>query len=103
MSIRTRTAKGAGGVDRGFDREPGGTLNSMTTGGTFRHCLTDALGPVVAPLSGRAPCKRPTVEASMSEQAAIWFPSGTAGIVLLTVAIVAILVGTAMGRSRRRR
>ncbi|MHC3388784.1 hypothetical protein [Streptomyces lavendulocolor] len=43
------------------------------------------------------------MEVTMSEQAAIWFPSGTAGIVLLTVAIVAILVGIAMGRSKRGR
>ncbi len=43
------------------------------------------------------------MEASVSEQAAIWFPSGTAGTVLLVVAVLAILAGIAMGRSRKRR
>jgi RHS repeat-associated protein len=32
----------------GFNREPGGTLNSMTTGGKSYYYLTDALGSVVA-------------------------------------------------------
>ncbi|MFF2102279.1 RHS repeat-associated core domain-containing protein [Streptomyces sp. NPDC058202] len=32
----------------GFNREPGGTLNSMTTGGKTYFYLTDALGSVVA-------------------------------------------------------
>ncbi|MER5887163.1 RHS repeat-associated core domain-containing protein, partial [Streptomyces sp. NPDC001941] len=36
------------GVDQGFNREPGGTLNSMTTGGRSYYYLTDALGSVVA-------------------------------------------------------
>ncbi|MFG3369558.1 RHS repeat-associated core domain-containing protein [Streptomyces sp. NPDC048156] len=37
-----------GGVDTGFNREPGGTLNSMTRGGKNYYYLTDALGSVVA-------------------------------------------------------
>ncbi|MFD4235388.1 RHS repeat-associated core domain-containing protein, partial [Streptomyces sp. NPDC058542] len=36
------------GVDTGFNREPGGTLNSMTRGGKNHYYLTDALGSVVA-------------------------------------------------------
>lgn len=32
----------------GFNREPGGTLNSMTTGGKAYYHLTDAVGSVVA-------------------------------------------------------
>ncbi|MCX4414940.1 DUF6531 domain-containing protein [[Kitasatospora] papulosa] len=36
------------GVDTGFNREPGGTLNSMTRGGKNYYYLTDALGSVVA-------------------------------------------------------
>ncbi|MFG2595267.1 RHS repeat-associated core domain-containing protein [Streptomyces sp. NPDC048462] len=36
------------GVDTGFNREPGGTLNSMTHGGKNYYYLTDALGSVVA-------------------------------------------------------
>jgi RHS repeat-associated protein len=35
-------------VDTGFNREPGGTLNSVTTGGKAYFYLTDALGSVVA-------------------------------------------------------
>ncbi|WP_242539526.1 RHS repeat-associated core domain-containing protein [Streptomyces albidoflavus] len=42
------SAKSTGGVDMGFNREPGGTLNSMTTGGKAYFYLTDALGSVVA-------------------------------------------------------
>uniref|UniRef100_UPI00099D38FA RHS repeat-associated core domain-containing protein n=1 Tax=Streptomyces aureocirculatus TaxID=67275 RepID=UPI00099D38FA len=42
------SAKSTGGVDMGFNREPGGTLNSMTTGGKSYYYLTDALGSVVA-------------------------------------------------------
>ncbi|WP_237500793.1 RHS repeat-associated core domain-containing protein [Streptomyces sp. SID8370] len=42
------SAKSQGGTDMGFDREPGGTLNSMTTGGKAYFYLTDALGSVVA-------------------------------------------------------
>ncbi|MBX9427437.1 RHS repeat-associated core domain-containing protein [Streptomyces lateritius] len=42
------SAKSVGGVDMGFNREPGGTLNSMTTGGKSYYYLTDALGSVVA-------------------------------------------------------
>lgn len=42
------SAKTTGGVDMGFNREPGGTLNSMTTGGKSYYYLTDALGSVVA-------------------------------------------------------
>ncbi|MGW1115452.1 RHS repeat-associated core domain-containing protein [Streptomyces albidoflavus] len=42
------SAKSTGGVDMGFNREPGGTLNSMTTGGKVYFYLTDALGSVVA-------------------------------------------------------
>ncbi|MFJ6699347.1 RHS repeat-associated core domain-containing protein [Streptomyces sp. NPDC091272] len=34
--------------DMGFNREPGGTLNSMTTGGKSYYYLTDALGSVLA-------------------------------------------------------
>ncbi|MEW2390121.1 RHS repeat-associated core domain-containing protein [Streptomyces venezuelae] len=36
------------GVDTGFNREPGGTLNSMTRDGKTYFYLTDALGSVVA-------------------------------------------------------
>ncbi|MFI9175622.1 RHS repeat-associated core domain-containing protein [Streptomyces lincolnensis] len=36
-----------GGVDTGFIREPGGTLNSMTTGGKSSYYLTDATGNVL--------------------------------------------------------
>lgn len=42
------SAKTTAGVDMGFNREPGGTLNSMTTGGTAYYYLTDAIGSVVA-------------------------------------------------------
>ncbi|MEV7137193.1 RHS repeat-associated core domain-containing protein [Streptomyces tauricus] len=35
------------GADTGFNREPGGTLNSMTTGGKAYYYLTDALGSVI--------------------------------------------------------
>ncbi|WP_373314646.1 RHS repeat-associated core domain-containing protein [Streptomyces longispororuber] len=42
------SAKSTGGVDMGFNREPGGTLNSMTTGGKSYYYLTDALGSVIA-------------------------------------------------------
>ncbi|WP_435807822.1 RHS repeat-associated core domain-containing protein [Streptomyces parvulus] len=42
------SAKTTAGVDMGFNREPGGTLNSMTTGGKSYYYLTDALGSVVA-------------------------------------------------------
>lgn len=31
----------------GFNREPGGTLNSMTTGGKASFYLTDAIGSVI--------------------------------------------------------
>ncbi|SBU99121.1 RHS repeat-associated core domain-containing protein [Streptomyces sp. MnatMP-M77] len=41
-------ATSTGGVDTGFNREPGGTLNSMTRGGKNRYYLTDALSSVVA-------------------------------------------------------
>ncbi|AYG78300.1 tRNA(Glu)-specific nuclease WapA [Streptomyces hundungensis] len=42
------SAKTTAGVDMGFNREPGGTLNSMTTGGKTYFYLTDAIGSVVA-------------------------------------------------------
>ncbi|WP_435189412.1 RHS repeat-associated core domain-containing protein [Streptomyces sp. bgisy126] len=42
------SATSTAGVDKGFNREPGGTLNSMTTGGRSYYYLTDALGSVVA-------------------------------------------------------
>ncbi|MEV7699924.1 RHS repeat-associated core domain-containing protein [Streptomyces sp. NPDC086779] len=42
------SATSTAGVDKGFNREPGGTLNSMTTGGTSYYYLTDALGSVIA-------------------------------------------------------
>ncbi len=42
------SAKSTAGVDMGFNREPGGTLNSMTTGGKSYYYLTDALGSVIA-------------------------------------------------------
>ncbi|WP_235967889.1 RHS repeat-associated core domain-containing protein [Streptomyces mesophilus] len=42
------SAQTTGGVDMGFNREPRGTLNSMTTGGKAYFYLTDALGSVVA-------------------------------------------------------
>ncbi|HET6859639.1 MAG TPA: RHS repeat-associated core domain-containing protein [Streptomyces sp.] len=41
------SAKSTAGVDMGFNREPGGTLNSMTTGGKSYYYLTDALGSVI--------------------------------------------------------
>ncbi|MFQ6147773.1 RHS repeat-associated core domain-containing protein [Streptomyces seoulensis] len=41
------SAETTGGVDMGFNREPGGTLNSMTTGGTSYYYLTDAIGSVI--------------------------------------------------------
>ncbi|GGY20520.1 hypothetical protein GCM10010358_83420 [Streptomyces minutiscleroticus] len=41
------SAKSTAGVDMGFNREPGGTLNSMTTGGKSYYYLTDAIGSVV--------------------------------------------------------
>src|SRR6478735_9846785 len=41
------SATSMAGVGKGFNREPGGTLNSMTTGGTSYYYLTDALGSVV--------------------------------------------------------
>ncbi|MET9935130.1 MULTISPECIES: RHS repeat-associated core domain-containing protein [unclassified Streptomyces] len=46
------SAKTTAGVDTGFNREPGGTLNSMTTGGASYYYLTDALGSVVALADG---------------------------------------------------
>ncbi|MGW9498903.1 RHS repeat-associated core domain-containing protein [Streptomyces prasinus] len=45
-------AKTTAGVDMGFNREPGGTLNSMTTGGKTYYYLTDAIGSVVALADG---------------------------------------------------
>ncbi|MGW3852713.1 RHS repeat-associated core domain-containing protein, partial [Streptomyces fagopyri] len=42
------SAKTTAGADMGFNREPGGTLNSMTSGGKTYFYLTDALGSVVA-------------------------------------------------------
>ncbi|MCT7352983.1 DUF6531 domain-containing protein [Streptomyces sp. 15-116A] len=42
------SAKTTAGVDMGFNREPGGTLNSMTTGGKSYYYLTDAIGSVIA-------------------------------------------------------
>ncbi|MFH9663582.1 RHS repeat-associated core domain-containing protein [Streptomyces sp. NPDC017248] len=41
------SAKSTAGVDMGFNREPGGTLNSMTTGGKSYYYLTDAIGSVI--------------------------------------------------------
>ncbi|MEU6482009.1 RHS repeat-associated core domain-containing protein [Streptomyces sp. NPDC047017] len=41
------SAKTTGAVDMGFNREPGGTLNSMTTGGKSYYYLTDAIGSVI--------------------------------------------------------
>ncbi|MGW0548099.1 RHS repeat-associated core domain-containing protein [Streptomyces altiplanensis] len=41
------SAKTTAGVDMGFNREPGGTLNSMTTGGKSYYYLTDAIGSVM--------------------------------------------------------
>ncbi len=46
------SAKTTAGVDMGFNREPGGTLNSMTTGGKTYYYLTDAIGSVVALADG---------------------------------------------------
>jgi RHS repeat-associated protein len=40
-------AQTTAGADTGFVREPAGTLNSMTTGGTSYYYLTDATGSVV--------------------------------------------------------
>ncbi|MFF1713178.1 RHS repeat-associated core domain-containing protein [Streptomyces sp. NPDC058268] len=42
------SATSTAGVDTGFNREPEGTLNSMTRGGKAYYYLTDALGSVVA-------------------------------------------------------
>ncbi|MEU5769698.1 RHS repeat-associated core domain-containing protein [Streptomyces asoensis] len=41
------SAKTTAGADMGFNREPGGTLNSMTTGGKTYFYLTDAIGSVI--------------------------------------------------------
>ncbi|TKT11057.1 RHS repeat-associated core domain-containing protein, partial [Streptomyces galbus] len=41
------SATSTAGVDKGFNREPGGTLNSMTTGGRSYYYLTDAIGSVI--------------------------------------------------------
>ncbi|MEU3549100.1 RHS repeat-associated core domain-containing protein [Streptomyces longwoodensis] len=41
------SAKTTAGVDMGFNREPGGTLNSMTSGGKSYYYLTDAIGSVI--------------------------------------------------------
>ncbi|MFE0454990.1 RHS repeat-associated core domain-containing protein [Streptomyces sp. NPDC058914] len=41
------SAKSTAGLDMGFNREPGGTLNSMTTGGKSYYYLTDAIGSVI--------------------------------------------------------
>ncbi|MFI5875114.1 RHS repeat-associated core domain-containing protein [Streptomyces sp. NPDC051445] len=41
------SATSTGGIDMGFNREPGGTLNSMTTGGKSYYYLTDAIGSVI--------------------------------------------------------
>ncbi|MET9800298.1 RHS repeat-associated core domain-containing protein [Streptomyces sp. NPDC006368] len=41
------SARTTAGVDMGFNREPGGTLNSMTTGGKSYYYLTDAIGSVI--------------------------------------------------------
>ncbi|MEW1611443.1 MULTISPECIES: RHS repeat-associated core domain-containing protein [unclassified Streptomyces] len=41
------SATSTAGVDTGFNREPGGKLNSMTRGGKNYYYLTDALGSVV--------------------------------------------------------
>ncbi|MET9395500.1 RHS repeat-associated core domain-containing protein [Streptomyces sp. NPDC006624] len=46
------SAKTTAGADMGFNREPGGTLNSMTTGGKTYYYLTDAIGSVVALADG---------------------------------------------------
>ncbi|MFF0889387.1 RHS repeat-associated core domain-containing protein [Streptomyces sp. NPDC003456] len=46
------SAKTTAAVDMGFNREPGGTLNSMTTGGRTYYYLTDAIGSVVALADG---------------------------------------------------
>ncbi|MEU7649257.1 RHS repeat-associated core domain-containing protein [Streptomyces huasconensis] len=42
------SATSTGGADTGFNREPGGTLNSMTRDGKTYFYLTDAIGSVVA-------------------------------------------------------
>lgn len=42
------SATSTAGVDTGFNREAGGTLNSMTRGGKAYYYLSDALGSVVA-------------------------------------------------------
>ncbi|MFF3094355.1 hypothetical protein [Streptomyces cyaneofuscatus] len=34
-------------MDTGFNREPGGTLNSMTRGGKNHYYLTEALGSLI--------------------------------------------------------
>ncbi|MEV5102098.1 RHS repeat-associated core domain-containing protein [Streptomyces massasporeus] len=46
------SAKTTAGVDMGCNREPGGTLNSMTTGGKTYYYVTDAIGSVVALADG---------------------------------------------------
>ncbi|MFJ3508574.1 RHS repeat-associated core domain-containing protein [Streptomyces luteogriseus] len=45
LGLSARTTAGA---DMGFNGEPRGTLNSMTTGGKTYYYLTDAIGSVVA-------------------------------------------------------
>ncbi|NKI40789.1 RHS repeat-associated core domain-containing protein [Streptomyces physcomitrii] len=42
------SATSTAGADTGFNREAGGTLNSVTTGGKAYFYLTDALGSVIA-------------------------------------------------------
>lgn len=39
----------------------------------------------------------------MTSQAAIWFPDGTAGTVLVIVALVAVVAGVVMGRRSGRK
>lgn len=41
------SAKTTAGVDMGINREPGGTLNSMRTGGETYFYLTDTIGSVI--------------------------------------------------------
>ncbi|MEU6846340.1 RHS repeat-associated core domain-containing protein [Streptomyces sp. NPDC046716] len=41
------SATSTAGVDTGFNREPGGTLNSMTRSGKAYYYLTDAIGSVI--------------------------------------------------------
>lgn len=63
---------------KGFDREPGGTVNSMTTGGRSCYHLTD----VTLAYKG--------------------WPSGTPMPVLVIIIVAVLAVAAVLGRTRRK-